>query len=67
MAEKSWVDLDDFNDAIDSAEVLFDKNGNRTKVDAPVILGLGEAEDIAATEANKIYELTRKLLLEGRI
>jgi len=55
MRDKSWCDMDDFEDACEVMYMLFNKNGTRNDVPAPITMSQAEIEEYAIQAAEEAY------------
>jgi hypothetical protein len=67
LSKKAWCDEDDIDHALQAFLLLFDKNGQRTHITPPTMIGESEIEEYAAKCANDAYESARRRALEGLV
>ena len=65
LSGKNWCDEDDIDCALQAFLLLFDENGNRTNIKAPILMGDAEAEEYALQAATYAYESTLKKAMQG--
>lgn len=67
MAEKGWVDMEDFQDAVDAFLMLFNPDGTRTPVQPPRFRDPAEVEYYAGECAERAYQLAKARASRGMV
>ena len=67
VKEKSWVDQEDLDHALQAMCLLFNPDGKRSHIQPPTMIGAAEIEEYAARCANDAYEAAVRRALEGLV
>lgn len=67
MRNKSWCDMDDFEDACEVMYMLFFKNGKRNSAPAPITMSQEEIEEYALQAAEEAYLSAKNRANHGAI
>lgn len=64
MGRKNWVDIDDFEDAVEVFMLLFDRKGRRNQIEAPRLESLCDVEQLALEAGDRAYQAAKKRLIK---
>ena len=67
LSRKVWCNEDDIDHALQAFLLLFDKNGKRTKITPPTLIGESEIEEYAIQCANAEYEAAKRRAIKGLV
>jgi len=65
LSGKNWCDKDDVDNALQAMLVLFNRNGTRTNVRAPILTDEADVEDYAMQAGERAYQEARRRAMDG--